>query len=234
MAKQTAEYKVEVFTGIRATGDLTVANYMGAVEPILGLQKKTRPLIFVADLHAMTDKEPEVAKKFINEVVADYIALGIDPNKTDIYIQSDIMEQVTVLMVILARHISTAELMRIPTLKEKLKPNMGSESANALLLLYPVMMAADILLQRAENVPMGVDQLPHMEMTRELARRFNKKYGNVFPIPKALQVKSLNILSLRGHGKMSKSIPETAIFLTDDKKPWSIKLKKRKPLLKAK
>lgn len=209
--------EIKIFTGIRPTGDLTVANYLGAVEPIISLQKSgLRPMIFVADLHALTDYEPEIIQKYIKEVVADYIALGIDPEQTTIFVQSQIASNVTILMSLLARHMNVAELLRVPTLKDKLKINARPETANTLLLLYPVMMAADILLQRAIEIPVGEDQLAHIEVIRELARRFNGKYGNVFPIPKAHQIKSLRILSLKGDGKMSKSSPEGAIFLTDD------------------
>lgn len=210
-------YKVKIFTGIRPSGDLTVANYLGAIEPIVNLLKEgIEPMVFVADLHALTDKEPSLAKKFTHEVVADYLALGIDPQKTTIFVQSVIGPQLFTLMSYLARHVTVAELLRVPTLKDKLRKNAREETANSLLLLYPVLMASDILMQRAEQVPVGEDQVAHLEVTRLLAKRFNEKYGNVFPTPKAYQVKSLRILSLKGEGKMSKSVPEGAIFLTDD------------------
>jgi len=210
-------HKIKVFTGIRPSGDLTVANYLGAIKPILKLlEDGIEPIVFVADLHALTDKEPSLAKKFVNEVVADYLALGLDPKRTTIFVQSVIGPQLFTLMSYLARHITVAELLRIPTLKDKLKNNAREETANSLLLLYPVLMASDILMQRAEQVPVGEDQIAHIEITRLLAKRFNDKYGDVFPIPKAYQVKSLRILSLKGEGKMSKSVPEGAIFLTDD------------------
>jgi len=222
----TMQYKVELLTGIRSTGDLTVANYLGAVAPIVELQAQgVSPVVFVADLHAITDKEPFTARQYINEVVADYIALGIDPKKTKIYVQSDIAGEVLTLTALLARLVSVAELLRVPTLKDKLKNNARPETANAFLLLYPVMMAADILLNRAKKVAVGEDQLPHMEVTRLLARRFNKRYGELFPIPQVLQVKSLRILSLRGEGKMSKTNPGGAIFLTDDAKTVANKIK---------
>src|SRR3989339_17292 len=221
------EYKVDIFTGIRPTGNLTVANYLGAVKPIVKLQSQGyRPLVFVADIHALTDNEPSLVKKYTNEVVADYIALGVDPDTTTIYIQSAIANQVSSLTLILSRLISVAELLRVPTLKEKLKSTLQPENANALLLLYPVLMAADILINRAKEIPVGEDQLSHIEVTRELARRFNKNYGEVFSLPKAHQVESLRILSLKGDGKMSKTSPETAIFLTDSPDEVIQKIKK--------
>lgn len=217
---------VEIITGIRPTGNLTIANYLGAVAPILELQEKgLSPMVFVADLHALTDSEPEVVKKYIFEVVADYIALGIDPTKTKIFIQSEIEKEISLLTIYLSRLISVSELLRVPTLKDKLKNNAKPETANALLLLYPVMMASDILIQRSKTVPVGEDQLAHLEVARELARRFNKKYGNVFPEPKPMIIKSLRVLSLKGEGKMSKSNPDGAIFLTDDKKTVIKKIK---------
>lgn len=219
-------YKVELLTGIRPTGDLTVANYLGAVAPIVELQSQgVSPMVFVADLHAITDNEPATVRQYVYGIVADYIALGLDPQKTNIYLQSDIAGEVTTLTTFLARLVSVSELLRVPTLKDKLKNKARPETANALLLTYPVMMAADILLNGAKMVAVGEDQLPHMEVTRLLARRFNKRYGELFPIPKVLQVKSLRILSLKGEGKMSKSNPGGAIFLTDDAKTVAKKIK---------
>lgn len=222
-----AEYAVKVLTGVRPTGDLTVANYLGAVKPILELQADgMRPFLFVADLHALTDKEPEIARTYVYEVVADYLALGIDPKKTTMYTQSSMSGLVFSLMGYLARHATVAELLRIPTLKDKLKDTENPENANSLLMMYPILMAADILIQRSEYVPTGEDQLPHIEMTRLLARRFNKKYKEVFALPKAMKKESLRILSLRGDGKMSKSSPEGALFLTDDAKTIEKKLRR--------
>lgn len=219
-------YKVKVLTGVRPTGSLTVANYLGAVAPIIEFQNQgLSPVVFIANIHAITDREPSVVKQYIQEIVADYIALGIDPRKTKIYLQSEIAGELTTLTAFLARHISVAELLRVPTLKDKIKQNKRLETANALLFFYPVLMAADILLNKAERIPVGEDQLSHLEVTRLLARRFNKKYGEVFPIPKILQTKALRILSLKGIGKMSKTNPEGAIFLTDEFKVIARKIK---------
>lgn len=210
------KYLADIITGVRPTGDLTIANYLGAIKPILELQASGQKLmLFVADLHALTDNEPKVVQRYTKEVVMDYLALGIDPDQTIIYKQSDIAGEVTTLMALLSRQITVAELLRVPTLKDKLKASANAETANALLFLYPVMMAADILLQRAKQVPVGEDQLSHLEVTRLLAERFNKKYAEIFPLPQPLQVKSLRIQSLKGESKMSKSYPEGAIFLTD-------------------
>ncbi len=209
-------WKVEVFTGIRPTGDLTVANFAGAVAPILELQEQGKhPMVFVADLHAMTDREPKIAMQFTNDVVADYIALGLNPEQTDIFVQSTVAPQVSQLTMYLMRHITIAELMRVPTLKDKLRKGQEVENANALLATYPVMMAADILLQRAKEVPVGEDQVPHIEITKLLARRFNLQYGDTLYVPAVQQVQTVRIKSLKGEGKMSKTNPSGAIFLTD-------------------
>lgn len=220
------KYVTDIVTGVRPTGDLTIANYLGAIKPILDLQASGQKLmLFVADLHALTDNEPTVVQQYTKEVVIDYLALGINPDRTIIYKQSDIAGEVTTLTALLARQITVAELLRVPTLKDKLKANARAETANALLFLYPVMMAADILLQRAKQVPVGEDQLSHLEVTRLLAERFNKKYAEIFPLPQPLQIKSLRIQSLKGESKMSKSYPEGAIFLTDSLEQAAKKIK---------
>ncbi|MCK4539925.1 tryptophan--tRNA ligase [Candidatus Parcubacteria bacterium] len=237
MEEKTMKSKVEILTGIRPTGDLTVANYLGAVKPILQMQKDgKRPMLFVADLHAMTTNEPMEIAKYSREVIADYLALGVDTDKTTIYLQSDIAGQTTTLMTFLARHISVAELLRVPTLKEKMKTDSEEKlkTANALLFLYPVMMAADILLQQAKSIPVGEDQVAHLEVTRKLANRFNKKYGDTFPVPQLMQVKALRLLSLKGDGKMSKSNPSGAIFLTDSAKVAAQKIKKAETAIEGK
>ncbi len=233
--KTKLDYKTDILTGIRPTGSLTIANFLGAVAPIIKLQKRqTSILVFVADLHALTDHEPDVVRKYSKEIVANYIALGLDPEKVNIYLQSDIAEELMYFTGLLARHISVAKLERVPTLKDKIKKGQKKENANALLLLYPVLMAADILINRSKKVPIGEDQMAHMEVTRYLAKKFNKKYGNVLPLPKALQKKSIRILSLKGKGKMSKSSPNGAIFLTDDKKTIAKKIKSAQTAFKGK
>jgi succinyl-diaminopimelate desuccinylase len=225
--QEGVKWKVEVFTGIRPTGDLTVANFVGAVAPMLELQKQGKhPLVFVADLHAMTDKEPKVAMQFTNNVVADYIALGLNPEQTDIFVQSAIAPQIGELTLYLMRHITISELIRVPTLKDKLKAGQRGENASALLATYPVMMAADILIQKAKEVPVGEDQVPHIEVARLLARRFNAQYGETLYVPKVQQVETLRIQSLKGEGKMSKTNPSGAIFLTDSLDEVVKKIKK--------
>ncbi|MFA6325356.1 MAG: tryptophan--tRNA ligase [Candidatus Paceibacterota bacterium] len=204
-----------VLTGIRPTSNLTIANYVGAIMPIIFFQNQgMKPFVFVADIHALTDNEPEVLK-YGNEILIDLLAAGVDPEKSIIYKQSSIANEIGVLTLLLARHVSVAELLRLPTLKEKVKSETV-ESANALLMMYPVMMAADILMQRADIIPVGKDQESHIEIARKIARRFNQEIKDVFPEPKTHILDTVKILSLRGESKMSKSKPEDAIFLTDD------------------
>jgi tryptophanyl-tRNA synthetase len=203
-----------VLTGIRPTSNLTIANYIGAIMPIIDFQQQgLRPYVFVADLHALTDNEPEILK-YGDEILIDLLAAGVDPAKTIIYKQSSIANEIGVLTLLLARHVSVAELKRLPTLKEKVKSD-NVESANALLLMYPVMMTADILVQRSNIIPVGKDQTSHIEIARKIARRFNNEIADIFPEPETHEMETVKILSLRGESKMSKSLPEDAIFLTD-------------------
>lgn len=224
-----ADYKVQVFTGIRPSGGLTIANAIGAVHPIVKLQNENeigRPMVFVADLHALTDGEPEKTQKNVLDVVKDYIALGLDPEKNDIFVQSQLTPYIAELNLYLSRLVTTAELLRVPTLKEKIKNGQSEGNAPALLVMYPIMMASDILLQQSEFVPVGEDQVAHIEITRVLARKFNKKYGDVFALPKVLSLgEPVRIKSLNGNGKMSKSDPSGAILLDD---PIEVSLNKVK------
>ena len=222
-----------IITGIRPSGNLTVANFIGSVIPFLDLQKKKNPtIVFVATMHGLTDKEPSEVMSNVNEVVKDYLALGLDPTKITIFDQRSLRHEVSLLKLYLERHITVSRLTRVPTLKDKLKKNQTPEQASVLLAGYPIMMAADILLQSAKLVPVGKDQFSHIEVARELAKDFNTKYGRVFVVPDCLnRAEPINILSLRGDGKMSKSEPEDAIFLTDDKETIERKIKRAETAL---
>ena len=225
----TKPQSTDILTGVRPTADLTVANYLGAIKPIIDLQKKNKKLktfVFAADLHGMTNTNPFTVKKLIRNIILNYLALGLDPQQTVIYIQSAIGPETAYLTALLARYTTVAELLRIPTLKEKLK-GKKPEQANALLFLYPIMMAADILIQKAKKVPVGQDQMPHMEMTRKLARGLNKELGQeILPIPEGITKEALNIKALVGDNKMSKTEPKGAIFLTDSPQEAASKIKK--------
>ena len=178
------EYKTDIFTGIRSSGRLTIGNLMGAVHPILKCiedeKSKQKPLVFVADLHALTDGEPKETQDQVLNVIRTYMALGLDETKANIFIQSHIVKEVSEMSLYLSRLVTLAELMRVPTLKEKLKSGENEVNANLLLAMYPVMMASDILLQQSLRVPVGEDQTSHIEMAKYFARKFNKKYGETF------------------------------------------------------
>lgn len=209
-------YRCEVVSGIRPSGSLTIGNYVGAVKSFVELQSLgLHPRIFVADLHILTDREARDAKSFNREIVLDYIGCGMEPERCDIYPQSEIQEEIFCMTCLLMRHVSLAELTKVPTLKEKLKESETPEAANALLAAYPVMMASDILLQRARRVPVGEDQTAHLELVRKIARRFNLRYGEILPLPTGEVSKPIRVLGLQGTGKMGKSFAQEAIFLSD-------------------
>ncbi len=223
------EYKVDVFTGIRPTGGLTIANVIGSVHTIVSLQNEKeigRPMVFVADLHALTDAEPKDTQRYVLDVVKDYIALGLNPDNCDIFVQSQLIEEISELNLYLSRLVTISEILRVPTLKEKIKKDIDVSNASLLLAMYPVMMSSDILLQKSKYVPVGDDQVAHVEMARYLARKFNKVYGETIPVPNVLSLgKPVRIKSLNGDGKMSKSSPSVAILLDD---PIDISLSKIK------
>ncbi|MBI3633065.1 MAG: tryptophan--tRNA ligase [Candidatus Vogelbacteria bacterium] len=214
-----------IVTGIRPTGDLHIGNYLGAVKPLLDTLKKypeAEFFVFVADLHGLTDNDAATVARYRFEVVKDYLALGlgefVKSGRVHVYIQSQIGELVSYLSLFLSRYTTFNDLMRVPTLKEKLKANQTEGQANALLGYYPILMAADILIHNASIVPIGQDQLPHLEKTREFGGKFNAEFGDVFTLPQAHDVANLRILSLKGPGKMSKSHPEGCLFLSDSDK----------------
>lgn len=222
---------VDIFTGIRTSGNLTIANVIGAVQPILECleneKPEQKPLVFAADLHALTDGEPSDTQTKVIDTIRSYMALGLDDSKANIFIQSAIIKEVGEMNIYLSRLMSLSEIMRVPTLKDKLKRGQRVTSSTLLLAMYPVMMASDILLQKTARVPVGEDQMAHLEVTRDLAKKFNKRYGEVFPIPSILSVgKPARVKSLNGSGKkMSKTDPNGAILLDDD---IAISLKKVK------
>lgn len=222
-----SERRQRVLSGFRPTSDLTIGNYFGAIKPALEIQDDdTKDLtVFVADLHGLTDSKPSEIAPYRKTVVHDCLALGIDPQKTTLYLQSDIEAPVSQIANRVSPYISVAELSRTPNLKEKLQhirgesedSNVDTTAANLALLNYPVLMAADIYSQQAELVAVGEDQEPHLEITRKIARRFNRDFGDKLLVePQILAIKALRILSLDGKGKMSKTNARQAILLTDD------------------
>jgi len=213
-----------IFSGTRPTGRLHIGNYLGAIKNWLELQQKHDCIFAIVDLHGITTPfNPKTIKQDILNVVLDYLAAGLDPKKSKIIIQSHIPEHLE-LAWILSTITPLSWLQRIPTFKEKVA--LHPEYVNVGLLCYPVLMAADILLYKATLVPIGEDQLPHVEITNEIARRFNKMFGETFQKVKPYLGKGARIMSLQNpKQKMSKTGGE-GILLSDPPSVIKRKIKK--------
>ena len=206
--------KKKVYSGIRATGRLHLGNYFGAVKGMLELQDKYDCVFSVVDLHAITTPyDPGSLKQNVREVVLDYLAAGLDPKKCLIEIQSMVPEH-TEFAYLLGTIYPVSRLEDLPTYKEK--KAQYPKYVNMGLLYYPVLMAADILLYKADLVPVGIDQEPHLEVAREIARKFNQMFGDTFPEPQRFKTNGEYVPSLTGAGKMGKSTEGSYINLTDD------------------
>ncbi|MGI8949991.1 MAG: tryptophan--tRNA ligase [Chitinophagaceae bacterium] len=206
-----------VVSGIRPTGFLHLGNYFGALRNYVLMQEEYNCYFFVADWHSLTT-HPDTKELVSNvhRVIAENIACGLDPEKVALYVQSDV-SQIAELYLYLNMMAYKGELEKTTTFKEKVR--LQPDNSNAGLLTYPVLQAADILIQRALKVPVGKDQEQHLEMARNFAERFNHRYGEVFPLPKAFNYGSelIKIMSLDGNGKMSKSENQMAtLYLSDD------------------
>lgn len=208
--------KKRVFSGIQPSGRLHVGNYLGAMRNMISLQEDYFCIYGIVDYHAMTVRfDPGAMEQRIFDCAVDYIAAGIDPAQSALMIQSAVSEHAELAWV-LNTITPISWLLRVPTFKEKKEQN--PDYVNMGLLDYPVLMAADILLYKAEVVPVGDDQLPHLELTREIVRRFTSLFGPVFPEPKAqLELGPVSrILGLDGKNKMSKSL-DNCIYLDESK-----------------
>ncbi len=209
-----------VVSGIRPTGNLHLGNYFGAIKNFLRMQEENKCFFFIADYHSLTTHPtPEDLHGNVKQVLVEYLATGIDPEKSTLYIQSDLPETAE-LYLLLNMNAYMGELERVTTFKEKARKQ--PENINAGLLTYPTLMAADIIIHKASKVPVGKDQEQHLELTRTFARRFNRMYNNeYFPEPVAFNYGEnlIKIPGLDGTGKMGKSEGEgNAIFLADDPK----------------
>lgn len=206
-----------VMSGIRPTGFLHLGNYFGAVRNYVRMQDEYECYFMVADLHSLTTHpDTKELKSNVHRVLSENIACGLDPEKVALYCQSHIHET-TELYLYLTMMAYKGELEKTTTFKEKARQQ--PDNVNAGLLTYPVLQAADIILHRASLVPVGKDQEQHLEMARTFANRFNHRYGEVFPEPKAFNYGSelIKVPSLDGAGKMSKSENQYAtIYLSDD------------------
>ena len=207
-----------VVSGIRPTGNLHLGNYFGALRNFIRMQDEYNCYFFIADYHSLTTHpHPEHLRQNVKDILATYIACGIDPEKVAIYAQSDVPETAE-LYLFLNMNAYLGELERCTSFKDKARQN--PDNVNAGLLTYPSLMAADILIHKADFVPVGKDQEQHLEMTRVFAQRFNHMYGTeYFGQPQAFNFGNnlVKIPGLDGSGKMGKSESgNNAVFLTDE------------------
>ena len=238
-----SDKKEIILSGIRATGNLHLGNYFGALKKFVELQDKYDCNFFIADLHALTtNPDPDAPHANVKSILAEYLAAGIDPEKATIFVQSDVPE-ISEMYLLLNMHVGIGELMRTTSFKDKARKCLGikaptegdndeafekeiigadtNKRVNAGLLTYPTLMAVDILIQKATKVPVGKDQLQHLELTRRFARRFNSFYGvDFFPEPTDFDLSGgapIKVPGLDGSGKMGKS-EGNCIYLVDDPK----------------
>lgn len=204
-----------VLTGDRPTGQLHLGHYVGSLQNRIKLQDLYKQFVMIADIQALTDnyETPEKVRNNVMEVALDYLAVGIDPHKTTIFIQSMIPE-IAELTIFYLNLVSVNRLRRNPTVKNEIKQKGFGEHVPAGFLMYPVSQAADITIVKSTLVPVGEDQLPVIEQTNEIVRSFNRIYGNVFPEAKGLVGQTARLAGLDGKAKMSKSM-NNAIFLGD-------------------
>ncbi len=206
--------KKRVLSGMRPTGHLHLGNYVGALENWVRLQGEYENFHMVADWHTLTTSYEDTSgiRADTIEMVIDWLAAGIDPEKSVLFVQSQVKEHAE-LFLLFAMLVTVPRLERNPTVKEQARA-LGLDSRMSYGHLgYPVLQAADILIYRAHAVPVGEDQVPHVELTREIARRFNSLYGEVFPEPEALLTEFARLPGLDGN-RMSKSVGNT-ILLSD-------------------
>ena len=208
-----------ILTGDRPTGPMHLGHYVGSLQNRVKLQDSYECYFIIADLHTLTTKPEkesiaEVAGN-VREIVLDYLAVGIDPERSVIFLQSAVPETYE-LNLIFEMLVSVPRLERLPSLKDMAR-DAELDSMPFGLLGYPVLQAADILLPRAHLVPVGKDNEAHVEISREIARRFNRLYGEVFPEPQSLIGEVPTLVGTDGQSKMSKSL-DNAIYLADDAK----------------
>ena len=207
-----------VLSGIRPTGNLHLGNYFGAVKNFLKMQNENNCYFFIADYHSLTTHPtPEDLHNNVRNVLAEYLAVGLDPEAATIYVQSDVPE-IPELYLLLNMNAYVGELERTTSFKDKIRSQ--PDNVNSGLLTYPVLMAADILIHNSDKVPVGKDQEQNLEMARKFARRFNQMYNTeYFKIPKAYNFGSelVKIPGLDGSGKMGKS-EGNGVYLIDEPK----------------
>ncbi len=205
-----------VLSGMRPTGKLHLGNYLGALKTWIELQDKAECFFFIADWHAITTSYEDLSSLKSNTLgmMADWLSVGIDPKKCVLFVQS-FVKQHAELSLLLGMITPVKWLERNPTYKEMISNLKGKDIATYGFLGYPVLMTADIIIYKADTVPVGIDQIPHVELSKEITRRFNYLYGNIFPEPRALLSKAPKLPGLDGR-KMSKSYGN-CIYLSDTK-----------------
>jgi len=216
--------KKRILSGMRPTGKLHIGHFVGALENWVNLQDEYQSFHLIADYHVLTtDLNTENVYQNTIEMLIDWLASGLDPVKSPMFRQSQIKEH-TELYLIFSMLITANRLERNPTVKDQVR-DLHIEQIIYGHLGYPVLQSADILLYKGDAVPVGEDQVPHVEITREIARKFNNQYGNVFPEPDALLTPFARLVGLDGNAKMSKSLNNT-ILLSDEPETVKAKMKK--------
>ena len=207
---------MRVLTGIQASGKLHIGNYFGAMKPMIELQEREELFTFIANYHSLTtSKDAKLLKELTFDAAVDYLSLGIDPQKTTFWVQSDV-PQVLELYWILSKFTPMGLLERAHSYKDKVAKGI---SANHALFSYPVLMAADILLLDTQKVPVGKDQIQHVEITRDIATKFNNEYGEIFTLPEHVVNEEVATIPGIDGQKMSKSYDNAIdIFMETEKK----------------
>lgn len=207
--------KKRILTGDRPTGKLHLGHYVGSLKNRVKLQNEYEQFVMIADVQALTDNfnDSQKVRDNIKEVTLDYLAIGLDPQKTTIFIQS-MVPQIAELTVFYMNLVTVARLQRNPTVKDEIKQRGFDETVPLGFLAYPVSQAADITSVQADLVPVGADQLPMIEQTREIVRKFNSLYGNILHEPEGLVGDFPRLVGTDGNTKMSKSL-NNAIYLSD-------------------
>lgn len=218
--------KETILSGIQATGALHIGNYLGALKQFVELQNSGTAdcYFFIADLHSLTVPfEPKTLHSNTLEAAAEYIAAGIDPKKSTLFVQNQVPEH-SELAWIFNCITPLGELERMTQYKDK--STLHKQTINAGLLTYPALMAADILLYKPTSVPVGEDQIQHLELTRIIARKFNNKFGDTFPEPKSSMLKPLRIRSLTHPDRKMSKTGDEALLISDEPEVIEKKLKK--------
>ena len=206
--------KKRILSGMRSTGPLHMGNYLGALDNWVNMQDQYECFFFVADWHALTSnyEKPGPMEEYVRQMLIDWLSAGLSPEKSTIFVQSKVPEHAE-LFLVFSMITPVPWLERNPTYKDQIVQLQNKDLSTFGFLGYPVLQAADILIYKAQGVPVGVDQVPHVEITREIARRFNFLYGSIFPEPESILTQTPKILGL-DRRKMSKSY-DNAIYLSD-------------------